>query len=101
MFSAFDRDCFEADELYIIGYSFGDEHLNDIIRNARKYNREVKIIIINPTFDDKQFMFDFILHWGTPQGMIYKNIGTDEIISADFRVRIIQKQFIEYLKAAN
>jgi len=35
LLSAFDRDCFEANKLYIFGYSFGDERLKDIIRNAR------------------------------------------------------------------
>ncbi|MBK5271559.1 MAG: SIR2 family protein [Bacteroidia bacterium] len=97
MLSAFDRDCFDANELYIIGYSFGDEHINDIIRNARKYNSDLEIILINPTFNDEQFMFDFILHWGSVRGMIYKNNGKDEIISPDYKVRVLQKRFGEFL----
>jgi hypothetical protein len=63
MLSAFDRDCIEADEIFIIGYSYGDEHINDIIRNARKYNSKCKITLINPSFDDEKIMFDFLLHW--------------------------------------
>lgn len=97
MLSAFDRDCFEANALYIIGYSFGDEHINDIIRNARKYNRDLEIVLINPNFNDEQFMFDFILHWGDVQGMIYKNQGKDEIISPDYKVRVIKTGFGEFL----
>jgi hypothetical protein len=98
--SAFDRDCFESNKLYIIGYSFGDEHINDIIRNARKYNKDLEIILINPDFDDKQFMIDFILHWDSIRGMIYKN-EKDEIISPDYKVRVIQKGFAEYLRMQN
>jgi hypothetical protein len=97
MLSAFDRDCFEANVLYIIGYSFGDEHINDIIRNARKYNSQLEIILVNPSFNDEQFMFDFILHWGYPKGMIYKNKEKDEILSPDYKVRIIQNKFGDFL----
>lgn len=97
MLSAFDRDCFEANSLYIIGYSFGDEHINDIIRNARKYNSQLEIILVNPSFNDEQFMFDFILHWGYPKRMIYKNKEKDEILCPDYKVRIIQNKFGEFL----
>lgn len=99
MHSAFDRDCFEANSLYIIGYSFGDEHINDIIRNARKYNRQLEIILINPAFNDEQFMFDFILHWDYPKGLIYKKKENDELVSPDYKVRVIQKKFGDYLSS--
>ncbi|MEB2786400.1 SIR2 family protein [Algoriphagus persicinus] len=49
-FSAFDRDCYNADELIIIGYSFGDEHINDIINKSRYSNKELKIEIVDPAF---------------------------------------------------
>lgn len=97
MLSAFDRDCIEADELFIAGYSNGDEHINDIIRNARKYNINLNITIVTPSFNDEKFMFDFLLHWGSPNGMIYKNDGLFDIISQDYKVRIIQKKFIQFL----
>ncbi|HRH60781.1 MAG TPA: SIR2 family protein, partial [Chitinophagaceae bacterium] len=97
MFSAFDRDCFEADKLFIIGYSFGDEHINDIIRNSRKYNTHVEIILVNPVFDDRKFMVDFLLHWGRYSGQIYKNEGNYTIVSPNYGVRIIQKEFGNFL----
>jgi SIR2-like domain len=97
MLSAFDRDCIEADKLFIVGYSYSDEHINDIIRNARKFNSKVEIVLINPSFDNGQFMFDFLLHWGSPAGMIYQNEGEHIITSRDFKVRIIQKTFAEFL----
>ena len=99
MFSAFDRDCFEADKLYIIGYSLGDEHINDIIRNARKYNARLEIIIINPGFDDYQFAVDFISHWGrSNHGLIFENVGDFELVSSDFKVRVIKKKFGDFLR---
>jgi hypothetical protein len=97
MLSAFDRDCIEADKLFIVGYSYTDEHINDIIRNARKFNPKVEIVLVNPSFDDGKFMFDFLLHWGRPTGMIYQNAGEHTITSKDFKVKIIQKTFMEFL----
>lgn len=98
MLSAFDRDCIEAHKLFIIGYSYGDEHINDIIRNARKYNSEVEITVINPSFDDEHFMFNFLLHWGSPSELIYQNEGEHTITSKDFKVKIIKKSFLEFLQ---
>lgn len=50
MQSAFDRDCCFTEELYIIGYSFGDEHINASLRTALRHNRNLKIIIVDPFF---------------------------------------------------
>ncbi len=98
MLSAFDRDCIEADKLFLIGYSYGDEHINDIIRNARKFNPKMEIVVVNPSFNDEDFMFKFLLHWGSPAGMIYQNEGERTITSNDFKVKIIQKTFLEFLQ---
>lgn len=50
MQSAFDRDCCFADEIYIIGYSLGDEHINESIKTAIRYNPTVRITIVDPFF---------------------------------------------------
>ena len=50
MQSAFDRDCCFVEELYIIGYSFGDEHINASIRTALRHNQNLKMIIVDPFF---------------------------------------------------
>ncbi len=50
MQSAFDRDCCFVDELYIIGYSFGDEHINVGLRTAFRHNQNLKMIIVDPFF---------------------------------------------------
>ncbi|HPH30725.1 MAG TPA: SIR2 family protein [Chitinophagaceae bacterium] len=50
MQSAFDKDCCFADEIFIIGYSFGDEHINESIKTAIRHNNDVKITIVDPYF---------------------------------------------------
>lgn len=50
MLSAFDRDCCFAREIYIVGYSLGDEHINESIKTALRHNPNVKIVIIDPFF---------------------------------------------------
>jgi hypothetical protein len=54
MQASFDRDCFDADDLYIIGYSFSDEHINASIKSALKYNEKVNIHLIDPAYDDEE-----------------------------------------------
>ena len=98
MLSAFDIDTHNADKLFIIGYSYSDEHINDIIRNARKYNTNLEIFLINPVFDDRKFMFEFLSHWGKPKNWIYKNDEVDEISSPDYGIKIIKRRFSEYLQ---
>jgi hypothetical protein len=98
MLSAFDYDCYHADKLYIVGYSFGDEHINDIIRNARKYNDELEIILINPSFDDLDFHLKFLSHWGKPKKIpIYVEEIMGEIVSSDFNFKVFKKKFSEFL----
>jgi len=50
MQSAFDRDCCFAEEIYVIGYSFNDEHINGSLRTALRHNTNLKIIIVDPFF---------------------------------------------------
>ena len=98
MLGSFDRDCLEADEIFLIGYSYGDEHINEIVRNAKKYNADIKLTLINPYFDDNKFMLDFLLHWGRVNFGIYRNDG-DDIVSDQFKVRAVRKTFGDYLKS--
>lgn len=50
MQAAFDRDCIVADEIYIIGYSFGDEHINASLRSALRFSQKTRLIIVDPFF---------------------------------------------------
>lgn len=52
MQASFDKDCLYADNLYIIGYSFGDEHINTSIKTAIKYNENIKIHLVDPAYDE-------------------------------------------------
>ncbi len=97
-FSALDKDCFEAEDLFIIGYSFGDEHINDIIRNAKRYNHKMQITLINPTFNELRFILDFLTNWGIPKHPVFPKQDNNVFISNDFNVKIIQKPFGEFLK---
>jgi hypothetical protein len=55
MQSAFDIDCSLSEEIYIIGYSFGDEHINESLRTAIRHNPTMKIIIVDPYFMKNDF----------------------------------------------
>lgn len=46
----------KIDELYIVGYSFGDKHINNRIVHAMHLNPQMKVVIINPT-SEKQDIF--------------------------------------------
>ncbi len=60
MKSTFDKDCCFADEMYIVGYSFGDEHINQSIKTALKHNKEIKITMVSPDFINKDMNIDAI-----------------------------------------
>jgi hypothetical protein len=47
---AFESDCFNADKIIVIGYSFGDEHINTSIRNAFLFNPNVQLQFISPDY---------------------------------------------------
>lgn len=55
MQASFDRDCIFCDKLFIIGYSFGDEHINSIIRTALQENHNLQIEIVDPSFKNDDF----------------------------------------------
>jgi hypothetical protein len=50
MQAAFDRDCLNANNIFIIGYSFSDEHINESIKMTLIFNKDVKIHIIDCGF---------------------------------------------------
>lgn len=102
MASAFDIDCHTADEIIIVGYSFGDLHINDTIRQARKNNANVKIIIITSPSNRQEILkkiaFDLTSNWGFYQDFIFEN-NKDEAYSKQFDLRVIFKYFKDYLKS--
>ena len=61
MQAAFDKDCCLADNIYIIGYSFGDEHINETLRTTLENNRKVNIFIVDPNFTKDDFDLHVLL----------------------------------------
>ncbi|WGQ15448.1 SIR2 family protein [Sphingobacterium faecium] len=102
MASAFDIDCHTADELIIIGYSFGDLHINDTIRQARKNNPNIKITIItsprNKNETLRKISSDLTSNWAIYEDFVFES-NKDEAYSKQFNLRVIFKYFKEYLKS--
>jgi|TARA_R100000789_G_C2911310_1_gene123407 hypothetical protein len=46
-FHAFEKDLIDADKILIIGYSFSDDHINNIIDTSLEHNEKVEIDIID------------------------------------------------------
>lgn len=63
---AFDRDAITAGKLVIVGYSFGDEHINAAIGEAIISNPNLKLIIIDPNFmeNDLDIIIKTFGHYG-------------------------------------
>lgn len=98
MMSAFDMDCYTADELIIIGYSFGDEHINDIIRQARKVNTDLKIKIVDPGFEVKKSTLELITNWGDLSELSWQNKSDDIIENEKLSIEVYKVGFKDYLK---
>ena len=49
-FKNFERDLMKADEVYVIGYGFKDEKVNDIIKY--NINKDAKCVVIDPFIND-------------------------------------------------
>ena len=97
MFSAFDSDCLGTDVLYIIGYSFGDEHINDIIRNAKKYNLKMKVVIVDPNFDEQYFFLNFLSSWIDIGKAVFGPNRSHKDPYEPYNVYPIRKTFKDYL----
>jgi hypothetical protein len=61
MQAAFDKDCCFADQVYIVGYSFGDEHINESIKTSLRHNSNIKFTIIDPHFIKNEMDYQFAL----------------------------------------
>jgi len=102
MASAFDIDCHTADELIIIGYSFGDIHINDTIRQAKKSNPNMKITIItsprNKELIIEKVTMDLTSHWNPYNDFVFESVKNGDSYSKQFNIHIIYKYFKDYLK---
>lgn len=101
MQSAFDKDCCTAEKLYIIGYSFGDENINQSIKTALRYNPKLEIEIVDPSFIDnhmdKEFAYRFFPYLPT-RNFNRKNVSNNIYSYYNDKFLVYTMGFIEYLK---
>ncbi|HMG10517.1 MAG TPA: hypothetical protein VK609_18525 [Mucilaginibacter sp.] len=67
MQAAFDKDCSFAEHIYLIGYSLGDEHINESIKTAIRHNPTVKISIVDPFFIKNEMDLQIGLRFNSKQ----------------------------------
>ena len=100
MQSAFDRDCCFADNIYIVGYGVGDEHINQSIKTALRYNNDLSIEIIDPFFIENEMDYEFALkifpYFDSSQ-INPKKIAEDLYSYFDHKFRVYTLSFQEYL----
>ena len=88
-------------EKYIIGYSFGDEHLNECLRTAFRHNKDLKVEIVSPDFIKKDMdqmlnltLFQFIEN----EFLQPKKVEDNKFSYYDGKVIVYTLKFNEYLK---
>ena len=103
MMDAFDEDCCIADELYIVGYSFGDEHINGSVKAALRYNSKLRITVVDPYFIHNKLDHEFAWHFFPYKDKdmrphrVANNVYT--FLGDEFTVRTIG--FREFLESAS
>ncbi|SFS32980.1 SIR2 family protein [Sphingobacterium wenxiniae] len=103
MASAFDIDCHTADEIVIVGYSFGDDHINDTIRQAKKANPLLKIIIITPASSkecqkhwQRKVLFEILSHIASIKDFVFEN-QLNSVHSKQYYTTIYFQTWKEYM----
>ncbi len=108
MHNAFERDCYFTDELIIIGYSFGDAHINAAIKLAIAENPNLQIKIIDPIYSEKnksngyqvlqeRFIFIFPELFTNRENMAMHRINDYSSVSAP-PTPLLQKFFVNKLR---
>ncbi|NOZ48172.1 MAG: hypothetical protein GXO79_15550, partial [Chlorobi bacterium] len=103
MQSAFDRDCLEAEKIIIVGYSFGDAHLNETIRMIIIHNPNAEINIIDPYFSknkmDEKIGIELLSN--SSINLSPSNLNENTISFLDGKVIVYEEYFDDYLKKIN
>lgn len=101
MQSSFDKDCCAAEKLFIIGYSFGDESINQSIKTALRYNPKLKIEIIDPSFIDQKMNEEFSFRFFSflpSRNINPKKVSKNIYSYYDDKILINAVGFADYLK---
>ena len=100
MHASFDRDCCQADKIYIIGYSFSDEHINECIKTALRYNPKVNLEIVDPNFfkeDLELKLISTIFQYSNKLNLSNTKISENQYTYLDNQVAVYTLKFKEYL----
>ena len=101
MQAAFDKDCCFADDIYVIGYSLGDEHINESIKTAIRHNPEVKIYIVDPYFSKTNKDLDIALRFfpfRTTGNLSPTNVSDNVLSYLDGSLIVYTVGFMDFLK---
>ncbi len=102
MQSAFDKDCLTVDKITIVGYSFNDEHINESLKTALRYNENLTIEIIDPSFIKNEMDYHFALKifpFVNSNQMNPKKVSENHFSYFDNKFKIFTMGFSEFLKA--
>ncbi|MDR6989119.1 hypothetical protein J2Y66_003634 [Paenarthrobacter nitroguajacolicus] len=72
LLESFRRNLSEADRLIVSGYSFGDEHVNAIIRRWMRARHEGKLLVVDPGFPE-------LYGYGRPQLDLWHEYGAGAV----------------------
>ena len=101
MHFSFDRDCLNTDIIYIIGYSFGDEHINQCLKTAFRYNDKLKLEIVDPNFIENRMDLHLSLNlfqYIESDFISPKKIGENIFSYYKGKIKVYNLKFNEYLK---
>jgi len=101
MNAAFDIDCCNANKITIIGYSFGDEHINESIKTALRFNKQIKIEIVSPNFIKKKMDEKLILtlfQYLDNRNYNPKKVSENKFSYFNDQIIVYTLGFIEYLE---
>jgi hypothetical protein len=98
---SFERDCMATDKLYVLGYSFGDEHINQCLKTALRYNMQLKIEIVDPDFIKNKMDHQLSLtlfQYLENEFIAPRKVGDNKYIYFGGIVTLYTLKFNEYLK---
>jgi len=99
--AAFDNDCYTASRITIVGYSFNDEHINEAIKIALRYNNNLKIEIIDPSFIKNNMDYIFALNifpFINSKNMNPTKVAENEFSYFNGKLKVYTLKFSDYLE---
>lgn len=101
MHFSFDRDCLSSNQILIVGYSFSDEHINQCLKTAFRYNEKLQVEIIEPNFFENK-IYDYVLinmlSYIETDYLDGEQTGQNEFKYYNGRITVYTLKFNEYLE---